>query len=81
MTAALRKGPGVAIAEINSKYNRLKKSIAMGKFPQILCGKKRKEKMATGQTIQHLIITGGKTIKMIIKSHQSEWTPSKADRE
>ena len=67
MTAALRKGPGVAIAEINSKYNRLK-SIAMGKFPQILCGKKRKEKMATGQTIQHLIITGGMTIKMMTRN-------------
>ena len=68
MTAALRKGPGVAIAEINSKHNRLKKSIAMGKFPQILCGKKRKEKMATGQTIQHLIITGGMTIKMMTRN-------------
>ena len=44
MTAALRKGPGVAIAEINSKHNGLKKSIAMGKFPQILCGGKKKKK-------------------------------------
>ena len=43
MTAALRKGPGVAIAEINSKHNRLKKSIATGTFHQILCGKKKKK--------------------------------------
>ena len=64
MTAALRKSPGVAIAEINSKHNRLKKSISSNP----LWGKKKKEKMATGQTIQHLIITGGMTTKTITRN-------------
>ena len=43
MTAAFRKDPGVVIAEINSKHNRLKKPIAMDKFPQILCGEKQRK--------------------------------------
>ena len=62
--AANDRGPQerswAGIAEINSKHNRLKKPSATGNFPQILQGKQ--EKMATGQALQHLIITGGMTI-------------------
>ena len=39
MTAALKKGPGEGIAEMDSKHNRLKDPIAMDEFPQILYGK------------------------------------------
>ena len=42
MTAALRKGPGEGIAEMDSKHNQLKEPIATGEFPQILYEKLKK---------------------------------------
>ena len=43
MTAALRKGPGEGIAEMDSKHNRLKEPTVTGEFPEILYGKKKKK--------------------------------------
>ena len=42
MTAALRKGPGEGIAEMDSKHNRLKEPTVTGEFPEILYEKKKK---------------------------------------
>ena len=61
---ALRHGPGAGIAEINYN-NRLKKPIATGKSPQILYGK---NKWHWTRHLASLIITGGKTIKMITRN-------------
>ena len=51
MTAALRKGPGEGIAEMDSKHNRLKEPTVTGEFPEILYEKKKKK--GTGDDVQH----------------------------
>ena len=63
MTAALRKGPGLGIAEINSKHNQLSRSqLQQVNFPHILY---RKEKSPNGHRTRcstFLIISGGMLI-------------------
>ena len=55
MTVALRKRPGLGIAEINSKYNQLSGSqLPQVNFPYTAYGKKTKTQTSTtGQDAQH----------------------------
>ena len=72
MTAAFRKGPGVSIADINSKHSRLSRSqLQQANFPHTLKGKKPTNTQRTRCTA-FLIITGRMTKWQQISHHTSQ---------
>ena len=77
MTVALRKRPGLGIAEINSKYNQLSRSqLQQVNFPHIIHAKEKKEEKPQNdyrtRCIAFLIITGRMTKLQQISPYTSQ---------